>query len=438
MSSGLKKKMLGFTIAEIMMAVGIMAAVSIGVMHLVRIQNEQQVRSDTDFEINRLVTDISQHMQNSESCRSTLAALGNIKTNKVLTQIRNRSGGIIYGINTPYGGKLATSGPVIITNMELAENSADTPFVITPDPIIAGQEGHGQLTLSLTFRRDSKMINGLKSVTKYLPLSVELNSSYTVTKCYSAYQNALESAASLSCDSIKGSFNPVDNTCVLTDFSSLSLLPTDYLPPDDPSMGISTEFLRKALDNTDDITTTRFNMTRRFVNVPGDTMTGNLSVTPTVTAQNLRANLQICTSGGTRCRDFTPQSCPVGTVMVGLNANGSINCRGIALCPTNQYFAGFDASGVRKCLPVMGATCPAGQYVSKIDANGTVTCSTLSARPNVACPVGQYIRAISSSWVPTCIPVPVDTNTNVFNRGCPGGQAIRGFSSTGAPICGAY
>lgn len=433
----MRERMKGFSLAEVMIAIGILGAVSLGVMRLVRMQSDQQKKSETEFELNTVFTNLTQHLQNSESCRTTLSALGNITTNKNITQIKNRNGSVIYEINKPYGGRNATSGPVVIEKMEILDTLL-SPLTITPSVITAGNTGHGQLVLNITFRRDSKMVTGLKKISRTLPLSVELNSSYTVTKCFTAYENATESAMAVACDSIKGSFNPATDMCELTAFSFPSNV-TDFLPPDDPSMAISTDYLQSALNNTSDPTRTRFNMERRYVNTTGDTMTGELNLSTSgkkTTSENIRATTQVCVEG--RCRDFTRKECPAGQILLRINGDGSIACKSLGVCPANQYLSGLNADGSAKCVALNGATCPAGQYVVSIAANGSVTCAAVNPRPNISCPAGQYIEQISASWVPTCRVTPIDTNTNVYNRYCPAGQAVRGFSSTGVPTCGAY
>lgn len=377
----------GFSLAEIMVAAGLVAGLALTIMRISANQAKVQKKAEQDLQITSIVSSVQQALLNEDSCKNTLAAI-TIANGTSIPSIKNRNGGILFQKNTSYQG----------INVES----------ISIKDVVIGANKFGELNLSLQLQKVSSQTYGAGKLTRTIPLKVELDSTNKVKRCYSATENAIDTAKSESCRSIGGIYNFVIDRCDMANFPAAS----------SKNIGVSTAYLKDWSSSSE--------LADLYVNTTGDTMTGALTVNATINAsQAIKAGTQLCV--GTRCRDFSAKSCTPGQLVKTVNADGSLVCQGVS-CPNTKYFEGLDSAGNPICRALPTKTCPTDYYVSEIKTDGSVTCSPVS-KPAVSCSSGQYIQSISSSGIPTCISV-----TSVQNVNCPAGQAV-GAITNGISAC---
>ncbi len=401
----------GFTLVEVMVSGAIIGVVALGITSIVRTQASDQKTIESRFEISILMSDLAQHLQNSDGCLNTFKALGNLKNLSatppiVVPAIRNRKNSALeYEIGKVYG-----SGTIRISNMTISD------FDYKPKPIPPGGEGYSEFVLMITLQKTSSLIQGNRELIKRIPIRVNLDDNYTVKECHSAENNAIETALTIHCQSMGGMLDPATHDCTLTSYTS---------PPSpiDSYTVVSTKYLSDALTDLVDGT---------YVKTTGDTMTGNLTISNAdLNALVVKSNTTFCVDGG-GCRDFTQKTCSTGATQA-INANGSLSCSNN--CSTGQYVSAVNSSNNFICNTFPDKDCPTGQYISNITSSGAVTCSSVPSPSAINCGSGKYLKEITTAGTGVCRSVMIDTNTNVFNRQCPSGYFVKGFNTNGSPIC---
>jgi len=389
----------GFSLAELLIAAGLMGALSLAFAGLMKSQTSSQMKVASDSEITTLVSVITQSLLNDKSCTNTFKSISNIKTATSLSGIYNRVDEEILKSGVKY------ENGVYINSFAL-EN-----LTLTPDPIPVGQSGFGEIDVVINFEKKSKMVLGAKTMQKKVRVSLEVDDSYKPVKCYAATENAINSSKDQMCASLGGTFDFTLQECLLADYPQLlsksSSVSNQYLD----------DFLRSA---------------EGFVSKLGDTMTGILSsnsdiiTTSDVSAKNLRSTDQVCVQGN--CRDFVAKNCSPGQFVEKINSDGTLVCKGIS-CSTNKYFEGFDVAGNPICKALPNEKCSTNQYIKEIKSDGSVVCENVPYNWGVACSSGQYIQSISSGGVPMCVATSTVTNTT-----CPANHYVSSIVNN-TPVC---
>ncbi len=404
----------GFSLAELVVAVGVVGVISIGIIQLVEKQSKIQKKAEIDFEVNSLSTSIAQYLRSSDNCKATLTGVGTIINNRSIPAIIRvkRGGGTskIFKVGEKYAKGSVTLKKITVTDL-----------VTNPSPIPAGMTGFGELFLQVDFDLKSKIISFNKaSISKKIPLKVSLDSGLQIVQCNSATEDAYSSSLIEGCTSIGGTFNSSTGKCILKTFVPPS-------PATDLKTAVSTKYLKDSTKNY---------YVNDYVQVMGDTMTGNLTLASSqITARNIKASSKVCV--GSRCRKYLQSSCGVGKVVVAVREDGTVLCTSTTNCGTNKYFVGVEGGNI-KCVPFTVEKCPSGQYVYSISPSGDIVCRPLPVNNSITCSTGYYIESISSTRVPVCRLMPIDTNTNVFGKSCTSGKAVTGYNSSGVPYCGGY
>ncbi len=384
----------GFSLAEVMVAAGLIGALSLVMMKLTENQAVTQKRAESSFEINTISNIISQNLLVTEACSATLGVGTAVVDNAVITNIRNRKGNVLFNTTNKYGNRQIKINAMTIDDVTI--NSG------------AGTNQYGELNLLIQFEKLSKVLSGNKLITKKFPVNVEVDSSGNLVKCYSSTENAVRSAKEEACSDLGGVFIEATDKCNLTTYSLAT--------PVSDSDAVSTQHL---LDFYNDKTAAVLDP--RYVNTTGDTMTGKLTVNADV-----ETSTKVCV--GSKCRNFAQSPCPTGQVARTIEENGTVSCANIT-CPPNTYFNGINAAGSPTCTPLPTETCPVNEYVSEVKPDGTIVCKPVPNNATSVCPVGQYIQAINSG-VPTCA-----VDRSVYGKKCSGYGLSKGFDSNGNQQC---
>lgn len=388
----------GFTLVEVLVAAGMLGGLALYLMNISQKQHVVEKRAETSFEINTISGSITQSLLNKESCSSTLG-IGNVITDGTqLEAIRNRAGNIMYDKNNLY------------SNNQLKFNEIKVSELVTSN--IPSGNKYGEAKIEITFEKVSKILSGNKTITKKFPIQIELSPTDELISCFSGTDNAILTAKIEACKSIDGTFDLVSDKCHLKDFN--------HVNPDTFSTAISSESQRAFYNHA------KINeLDPRFVNITGDTMSGQLNV-----QADINSTTRLCVNG--KCRNFDAEVCPAGRVVKEIKDNGEVVCANVTCPDSNTFYVGINASGSPICKAFPTNTCNANQYVSKVNSDGSVECSNLPPGTNKNCPNGA-IQSIDGAGNHTCTPIAQDTN--VYGKSCSPGQVLRGFDGAGNVIC---
>lgn len=372
----------GFTLIEIVIASGLLAALSLGVMQTMHTMQKGQVQSETkmeEIEIRRLVTTL---LADKVACQNTLVG-NNIGAN--ITSIKNAGGATLYQTGNTYG-----NNSIKLTNIK------------TVDLNQVGTDGTRVVNLVLTLQKQKKLA-GSTSKDATIQLNVKAPSATgVITECFGDSQQIVEN----SCISIGGTWNGA--TCTLNNF----------------------------VLKTGDTMTGALNLTSAAA-------TGNISAAQFCSGGNCKAitdlalSNQLCPNGqvanGTKA-DGTPNcralQCPANQYFAGLDISNNAICRPYPTntCPTNEYVSQVNANGTVQCAVIPNtatSTCPVGQVLQSINA-GVPTCVNKGA--GTSCGAGQVVSAVAADGSVTCINKGPGTS-------CPAGRAITTVAANGSVTC---
>lgn len=148
-TSEILKNQRGFSLAEIMIAAGMMGIVSVGVMNLVQDSTKANKGMTMNFEINQISQAIEGHLRDDVACRNTLVGLNPNGAGTAVTSILDKNNIVVFrgdctlGApgNCTYG---AAGGRIFIRSMRLEQ------FQVAAQPF---NNSTNQATLSVTFQK---------------------------------------------------------------------------------------------------------------------------------------------------------------------------------------------------------------------------------------------------------------------------------------------
>ena len=354
----------GFSLAELLVDTGLLAVISLGVMQLMKNQNEVLQTAETKSEELELYNQVRIAMIKKENCQATLngVALGS-EFDEI---VDGGSGNILFQVGRKYG-----TNTIELEKLELIEKD------------IPAGGGLGTAILKLSIKRLKKK-QGANQISRDILLQVKASSANLVEECFSDESNTILTAKIESCESLNGIFDPVNEKCNLNCDPDVS-----------DSSAVSSSCLENKEINVYD---------EKYVNTSGDTMTGSLTVQDTMTSTNtisgnkLESSTNVCV--GSNCRDFSKQSCRPGMFVKTIKGDGTLDCASIS-CPPNKYFEGFDSDGNQICKSLPTETCPVGEYVKEISQDGTVVCDKVPVITSLECPNGTFMTGIMNGQ-PIC------------------------------------
>ncbi len=380
------KKNFGFTLVEIMIALGIASALSIVILSAINQSMKVKGTLQRNGNVNNLIQLITSEMSRKDTCEVNFKGLS-LSPAPIKTNLTFKNGSTIIQQNSSYGESITKINSIIITSS-----------VSTTDPRL------NKMLLSVTFQ--PKIVSGILPPTQRfdIPINVFLNAAGQIDTCYSDVQSLLENAVKFSCIGSGAKYYAKDATYIYGHCEHEAEI--------------------KASNNSVVVGSCPVGELLQMIDTTSNKMTFKCAKLTTTT------------------------TCPAWNYMKGINPDGSANCVDIRTlfpnsgfttirsgvysvqniaCPANQVLQYIDASGTIHCVnPRYNYTCPVGQYVTGIDASGTVQCS-YSSNKN-ACTAGMFMTAINSIGDVVC------NSTNLLGA-CAGNTIVTGIDTSGNVIC---
>ncbi|MFG1515882.1 type II secretion system protein [Halobacteriovorax sp. ZH2_bin.1] len=390
----------GFTLAEIMVAIGIISVAALAFQNITASTSKLTRQTRLNQELINVRTSASSMLLNTDSCNNTLGIGTTLTEGMLLDSIQNRLGDKVINVLDKY-----SNNRIIVESIEIGEidsgiDSNGLPFAETE--------------LIISFQKKIS-VDKIASVKHNIPITVELDASGKMKRCYSAEENAALTAERQICESYKGKFDVATRDCYHVSYmipaTDPSMPPSPRPPADDEMVTTSylEEFKNLFLEN-------------EYVNIEGDTMKGELE-----------SPEGYCIAG--KCRKtFADQSCKAGQVMNGLNEDGTLQCATPTCSDPKTFYVGLNSDGSAKCKKFPDNSCGLDQYVAKVNDDGSVECVDLPPDPEHNCTTvngkpGALAR-ISSSDNHICVEL-----ESYYGKDCPIGEYMNGFKADGAPNC---
>jgi prepilin-type N-terminal cleavage/methylation domain-containing protein len=363
----------GFTLAEMMVALGIMSALLVVVLNA----EKGAIKSTTDLEsvsdVNNMIQTLTAQLSKPDVCFHNFN--GKPVVNPTITELTNIS-----------GAKLISAGEKAGRNLTI--NSISTVAGSTPD----------QVVLKVNFKPHQK-----PAQTAAIPLNAYVVGG-VINTCYTDLQAMIATAVAYACQGNGARLIAPSGTSygscehdvqMRKDDNSLQNISSgSFLCPDG-------EFLKQLKSNDGAaITFVCAKMTSTSCGA-WEYMSG-MDAAGAPICKNIReffstAGLMVMRGGG----GYTSVNltCPTNQILKKINGDGTPDCvdpRISQSCPVNTYPNGIDGSGNPIC--VYGSdttTCGAGQFIQKVNPDGSIYCST-GIFPS-ACSSTQVVTGIDSS-----------------------------------------
>lgn len=342
----------GFTLVEIMVALGVMSLGALGVMQMAQIQSDVQVKAKSMLGTTQVVNIIQRQLAQEEACNNTFDVAG-------MSTSTFADGTNIPVIRT-VDNRILVQPPSSLYPNDPA-NPANIPTV-TVDRVTVrndstqnlGGAAHISFHLEIQITRragpGSNNINETRTITLPFPIQIRKDvGANTHDTCVMEGVLATETAAAEMCFGLNGNYNPLNKDCVLN-----STLIDSIADPDTATFTlVSMEYFRTRMDAFMAWADGTF-----ALNSPGPTITGSGSIIFNPGASLIK-NGGPATNGvdAVTANDITP-SISEGIRCSGPNERGFIiggviACRAFAPCPIGQYLRGFDNSGNKVCLDLI-------------------------------------------------------------------------------------
>lgn len=184
----------GFTLVEIVIAAGLLGALSLGVMSQIKHMAKGQATSEVKMEELEMRRIIATTLSDKTACQNTFLGTS---IGSALTQIKNVSGGVMYQVGNTYG-----NNAVKITDMRTVD-------------LGVLQNGTRVINLILGIEKAKKIVSSnTKNITIQLNVKA-LGASSPITECYADTEAMINSATQNACTSIGGVWSALNGLCTL-------------------------------------------------------------------------------------------------------------------------------------------------------------------------------------------------------------------------------
>lgn len=353
------KNQRGLSLIEIIIATGLLAAMSVGVMKVISGAQKGNVVSEAKLEELEIKKNIAMILADKVACQKTFTG---ISIGSTLGQIKNSADNPIFEIDKVYGN-----------------NSLKIASMRTSDRNEVAADGSRVVDLVVGLKKN-KVLTSQNIVEIKIQLKVIApGSSGIISACFSATGNVLEQA----CDSLDGTWS--GSICTLDRYvlkSGDSMIGTLTVPLLNASGGIESNQICSGAN---------------CKTIP-DLAIANLSCSMGTLQSGVNA------AGSPICKDV---NCTSDKYFAGLDASGNKICQKVPTgpCGAGNYVSSINSNGDVICssLPVDSAVlCGVGNYIQDISASGMVTCKPMPTAAGKICAAGSYAQGFSNTGSIIC------------------------------------
>lgn len=391
----LKKNQSGFTLMEVVTAVGIVAIMALVVMNAKRTSDKTMSVVQRNNDINEVIQYLTTELSKQEVCEK------NFSTKAVAasyTSLVDRNGTTIFQTG-PYNSVNANGGQKFALNIVSIATTAG---------------GGNKMNLTVTYKLTAKLWEAARAnETFVIPINVYLTNG-AISSCYSDLQSALATAVSAACQGNGAKYINPDASYPYGHCEheiALTVGGTPQAPVSNVFSCPAGQVLQNIDTSANKMSFTCVAVTANSAACPAFSYVKGYNADGTLNCQDVRTIFP--NSGFMVIRGTTLVvqniSCPGGnTILRKINADGSLDCVNPRLsqaCPPNYYAGGgVNPDGSVTCVPAGNSACSAGMYIKSIDAAGTVSC----AYPYIpgSCAAGTVMNGLDASGNVTCVTNP--------------------------------
>lgn len=358
----LSKSQKGMGLIEVLIAMGLLAAISLGVAQLGKNMNRIGKTSETNAEINAFILDASYILSDRENCRQTIP--NGTPFNTALTQIvRDASGApqVVYEVGNVYG---------------------NGTFSLESMTVKAVPSGGAELEINI--KREHSFSYGGKVITKRIPLEVVITGS-TIDQCFSNVDTIIASAVKQACgfgysDNNASIYDPSTQSCIHRvehNTCSPGQVIAAIITSDGKTISTCTDVIHSPASCSD-------GQYLQSIDAGGTATCVDLATANPAGCDPTKQYAVRLESGLIHCQNF-PACSAKGILRV--NSSGAIICEDIPCDSSNQYFAGYQA-GNPICKTFPSGVCGPGQFIKEVKIDGSSICAPVP--PEVGIPKQDF------------------------------------------------
>ncbi|WP_127714909.1 tail fiber domain-containing protein [Halobacteriovorax sp. HLS] len=197
----------GFSLAEVVVAAGLLGVVSLGVMRLVDNMMKSQKTFETQSEVTLVTNGIAQTLTNEKACENTFTGI-NLAANTSVGSIQNSNAADVFVVGSQYGNRKVILTGLDVENISLASD---------------GTSKVGTFDLVIGIQKTSNVAQGAQNLRKVVTLSVVTDLADNFVGCF----NSAAGATKNSCENIGGTFNSASQSCDLVPYPGIAAIPND-------------------------------------------------------------------------------------------------------------------------------------------------------------------------------------------------------------------
>jgi prepilin-type N-terminal cleavage/methylation domain-containing protein len=375
----------GFSLLEIMVAIGIFGTIFIVISSLQKSSLKTNKDLTVNSEVNKLIQQLTSQLNKQDICLANFSGKVIVRT---LPNVIDNRGTAIITAGQKFGDEI-TIGTINTTNGSIAN----------------------QMNLTVNYTP-----LGSPTAKKFvIPINVFLDSGTGLIKsCYSDLQSLLRLAVQYACQGNGARWIPATGSGIGSCEHEVELrnASNGVVPP------VANGFVCPAgqfIQQVDTGTvagkwifrcsTVSLGCTNAWEYLKGIDSSGN-PICSDVRTLFSTTGFMVIQSGVFQA---FPITCPAGQVLQTISGAGTVNCINPNFnysCPVNKYVKGINADGSVNCqYSTDSNACAAGSsYIKAIDAAGNVTCGS-GAPPN-SCAASQYISGFDGSGNVICSAMP--------------------------------
>ena len=187
----------GFSMVGVLVAGGMMGGLALFLAEMTKQQHVAGKVAETGVEITALHSRVVSLLADGEACKKTLEGTP-VNPAPTITGFKNRKGRDVLAVPSAPFNRLVKLRDAKLTNIQ-------------------GTGTTREVEVELTFEKLSKAISGQKTVTRLIPLTLELDTANTITSCHSPQNYVMKEQL---CKEMGGTWNGSNKKCSVPDCST--------------------------------------------------------------------------------------------------------------------------------------------------------------------------------------------------------------------------
>lgn len=193
----LLKNKLGFSLLELMIVAGMIGGMALTITKLGEMGNRSVKTNEYMFEKNSFVQEIERYLLNKDICEATFKGASLSGAPNEVKEIKSQAGRLLFEVGQVYGNRMVGFKSLSL-QPEDPKPHANTSVMAS---------------VLVELEKIPQQAYGADTETRKFSIQLKMDGSEKVETCYSATDNAVDTARRMTCADFGGEFNEENNRC---------------------------------------------------------------------------------------------------------------------------------------------------------------------------------------------------------------------------------